>query len=241
MLIPKTAGCGDLGNWAEAKGYYIPWNGTPKVGDLILFDFTGKHNTRNRQHVGVLVAMTGDTMTTIEGNTSVTSDDNGGAVMRRVRTRSQVACFIRVPYTGSQTAARLLAIAAAQVGVKERPTGSNNVKYNTWFYGHAVSGDAYPWCCAFVAWCFAVLAGEIDEDGGDTVMVEAKRLARGASGSPVKKLQILLIGLGHGCGKSGADGDFGGKTEEAVRAFQKAAGLEPDGVVGALTWGKLIN
>lgn len=40
----------------------------------------------------------------------------------------------------------------AQLGVVETPKGSNNVKYNTQFYGRAVSGSQYPWCCAYI-WC----------------------------------------------------------------------------------------
>lgn len=44
--------------------------------------------------------------------------------------------------------------AASQLGVHENPSGTNNVKYNTAFYGHKVSGSRYPWCCAFVWWCF---------------------------------------------------------------------------------------
>ena len=47
-----------------------------------------------------------------------------------------------------------LQIAAGELGVTEKPANSNNVKYNTWFYGRAVSGSAYPWCMAFVQWCF---------------------------------------------------------------------------------------
>jgi len=34
----------------------------------------------------------------------------------------------------------------------ENPNGSNAVKYNDWYYGEHVSGDAYPWCAAFVSW-----------------------------------------------------------------------------------------
>lgn len=45
-------------------------------------------------------------------------------------------------------------IAAAELGVTEFPANSNNVKFNTWFYGRTVSGTAYPWCMAFVQWCF---------------------------------------------------------------------------------------
>ncbi len=58
-----------------------------------------------------------------------------------------------------ETADRVLAIAAGELGTAESPPDSNNVKYNTWFYGQEVSGPAYPWCMAFVQWVFAQ-AGE---------------------------------------------------------------------------------
>lgn len=247
MLIPKTASCGTLGDWAVRQGQYIPYTGNPQPGDLVLFDFTDKHNTRNRQHVEVLVSRTGDTLTTIGGNTSITSQDNGGAVMRRTRYVSQVVGYVRPKWTGTQTAAKLLRIAAAEVGVTEYPSGSNKVKYNTWFYGSAVSGSAYPWCAVFMAWCFAVLAGEINtgktyestimEDV--TIMVNGKQLQKGSRGTAVKKLQILLNGLGYSCGT--VDSDFGAKTLAAVKAYQKACGLTADGIVGAKTWTKLIT
>jgi len=51
------------------------------------------------------------------------------------------------------TVKQLLDIARAQLGITEQPAGSNKVKYNTWYYGRAVSGSAYPWCMAFVQWC----------------------------------------------------------------------------------------
>lgn len=53
-------------------------------------------------------------------------------------------------------------------------------------------------------------------------------LRRGARGDLVKELQ----------GKCGvaADGDFGAKTEAAVREFQRKNDLVPDGIVGPRTW-----
>jgi len=52
------------------------------------------------------------------------------------------------------TAEKVLDIARKELGVKESPPNSNEVKYNAWFYGHPVSGAAYPWCMAFVQWVF---------------------------------------------------------------------------------------
>lgn len=58
------------------------------------------------------------------------------------------------------TAAQVLKVAQSQVGIKESPAGSNNVKYNTWFYGHKVSGERYSWCSVFVDWCFWKAGGD---------------------------------------------------------------------------------
>lgn len=49
---------------------------------------------------------------------------------------------------------KLVSIAVSQIGVTEDPKGSNNVPYNTAYYGREVSGSAYPWCMVFVWWCF---------------------------------------------------------------------------------------
>ena len=53
------------------------------------------------------------------------------------------------------TANELLAIARKQLGICESPPGSNNVRYNTWYYGREVMGSDYPWCMVFVQWVFA--------------------------------------------------------------------------------------
>lgn len=49
---------------------------------------------------------------------------------------------------------QVLSVAREQIGIMERPANSNNVKFNTWYYGRTVSGNGYPWCMAFVQWCF---------------------------------------------------------------------------------------
>lgn len=53
------------------------------------------------------------------------------------------------------TADKILSTARAELGTAESPAGSNRVKYNTWYYGREVSGQAYPWCMVFIQWCFA--------------------------------------------------------------------------------------
>ena len=64
------------------------------------------------------------------------------------------------------SASQIVALAKKEIGTKESPAGSNNVKYNTAYYGKAVSGSQYSWCAAFVWWVFrAAKASDLFCDG----------------------------------------------------------------------------
>lgn len=65
-----------------------------------------------------------------------------------------------------------------------------------------------------------------------------KTLRNGSKGTQVKVLQWLLKEKGFDAGA--IDGIFGSKTSAAVKAYQKAKGLEVDAVVGNITWSKLL-
>ena len=62
-------------------------------------------------------------------------------------------------------------------------------------------------------------------------------LRQGEKGEWVSHLQQMLEDAGYSPGA--IDGDFGPKTEAAVRAYQEAYQLTIDGVVGPETWGQL--
>ncbi len=53
--------------------------------------------------------------------------------------------------TGNADLDNFIKIALGQEGYHE--IGNNSTKYNDWYYGKPVSGDAYPWCAVFVSWC----------------------------------------------------------------------------------------
>lgn len=243
-LIVNTNNCGILDDWAAKEGLRIGYNENPVAGDLVMFDFKGSHKWRD--HVGIVTGYSGDIIYTIEGNTSISSNDNGGAVMRRNRYRSQITSFIRPEYNSEQTAKHLVDIASSQIGVKESPSGSNNVKYNTWYYGRVVSGDGFPWCCVFVEWCFAVLAGEISDVVPPLIVVNIKlnQIQKGWTGNEVKTIQRLLRSMGYRGVDSkyiSDDGDFGNNTDYAVKNFQRNKGLVIDGIVGEKTWEALLK
>lgn len=66
------------------------------------------------------------------------------------------------------TANDILEIARSQIGARESPANSDNVKYNTAYYGREVSGK-YPWCAVFVWWVFREAgAPELYYGGGET-------------------------------------------------------------------------
>ncbi len=68
----------------------------------------------------------------------------------------------------------------------------------------------------------------------------AVTLKKGDTGEGVKWLQWYLSQLGY-LSESDIDGDFGGKTDTAVRSFQTAQGLTVDGLVGSGTRNALKN
>lgn len=77
-----------------------------------------------------------------------------------------------------------------------------------------------------------------DALGRVTASVTADRMVTiGAAGSEVAELQAALARARHDPGPS--DGDFGPRTEDAVRAFQRQRGLTVDGLVGPQTMGEL--
>ena len=77
-------------------------------------------------------------------------------------------------------------------------------------------------------------------EGGDEPMPDVKpTLRKGATGEYVTLLQTKLIQMGYSLEPYGADGKFGNKTFEAVKAFQRDHGLDADGIVGRNTWAAL--
>ena len=73
----------------------------------------------------------------------------------------------------------------------------------------------------------------VDGIAGPNTLAGCPMLREGARGNITKILQTML-------GVT-PDGIFGAKTKAAVVEFQKANGLDPDGIVGQNTWRKLLN
>lgn len=83
----------------------------------------------------------------------------------------------------------------------------------------------------------ALLAGDICGTPKHTWMIiQGSALSIGCEGLDVKRLQYYLNWYGSNCGTP--DGDFGTKTLNAVKDFQKKEGLKVDGVFGTASLAK---
>lgn len=235
-----------------------------KPGDLPIFDF-GK----GIAHIGIIKALRPDgSFDTYEGNTSSNgSQDNGGAVLQKVRYKKNIVGCCRPAYASQDQIQKILDLAATQLKITESPPDSNNVKYNTEYYGREVFDTPkmkYPWCVVFIWWLFKTTGlASLFYGGSKTasctalsafygyvkpaaakptvkpVTIPSATIRLYDIGSDVKLLQTKLNSLGFPCGA--VDGEFGKLTIAAVKAFQKAHSLVVDGIVGKITWTVLLN
>jgi len=104
-----------------------------------------------------------------------------------------------------------------------------------------------------LSYLYAAVTG-LSENGGEGVLAPCGDLAivrfpgylirRGQRGENVSTMQGYLRCISRLYGQIPiieADGIFGSRTEQAVRAFQRAFGLRQDGIVGSETWNELIR
>ena len=79
--------------WLRATGRRVPAGSPPAPGDLAVYDWDGGLS----DHVGIVIAVrSGGALETVEGNTAIGNDTNGGEVMRRHRRVALVSTFGRV-------------------------------------------------------------------------------------------------------------------------------------------------
>lgn len=107
---------------------------TAAIADVSSRDYSGRYRVISGSH-------------TYDGLSAVTEIK----AIENITTTIEETTTTSTSTSTSSTAERIMQIAEAEIGTAE--TGTNNVKYNTWYYGGAVNGSAYPWCAVFVSWC----------------------------------------------------------------------------------------
>jgi len=92
---------GGADNYTVTMGQWFynhnQWGMVPKIGAIVFFNFGNPYygdRWKGIHHVGIVIGRTSDgRLITIEGNTSLTSNANGGEVQIRYRAMSSVAGF----------------------------------------------------------------------------------------------------------------------------------------------------
>lgn len=306
-VVGKYANCPYHVNYFKKKGWWLSAEAKPQPGDIIFFASEGK-----ACHVGIVEQRNGSySVTTIEGNTSVSSNDNGGAVMRRVRTYGNprgswgILGFARPNYSGANgkvapsttvqksknylqlgdkgtavknlqqrliklgyscgrcgadgdfgngTKKAVIAFQKAQRLEVDGIAGVNTIaRINKLIGAQTAKPPSKPattkkprydaWVAALQKECNkqGYSRQTVDGDPGPNTLAGCPTVRKGARGNITRLLQRRLIAFGFACGRSGADGDFGPGTRNAVIAFQRAKGLSADGIVGKNTWRKLLG
>lgn len=86
----RTASCSALKAAAQSAGMWA--TGSYQPGDIVIYDW-GRDGVPD--HCGIIETVGGSSVVAIEGNTAVGNDSNGGEVMRRTRTLSQIIGVVR--------------------------------------------------------------------------------------------------------------------------------------------------
>lgn len=88
----------------------------------------------------------------------------------------------------------VLTAARKELGTKESPPNSNNVKYNTWYYGHSVIGTQYAWCLVFCQYIYKMCGIILPSNTAScTAMMEAAKKACCLVTSNYKPGDLLLF------------------------------------------------
>lgn len=234
-IVGKYAYCPSHVNYAKKLGRWKGRTSTPKAGDIVFFA-----NRGTACHVGIVEKRISSTcVQTIEGNTSVSSNDNGGSVMRRTRYYGSegsgwyILGFFRPKWSGSS--------GSSTSGSTNSGTSSNSgVKAVQEWAGTTADGVyGSKTKAALVKKLQRALGVSADGIFGSKTKAAVKVLKKGSSGAAVKVLQGVLICLGYSTG--GFDGEFGSQTYSAVRSYQSKHGLTVDGEAGKNTFAKLFG
>lgn len=222
----KFAYCPSWVNWAKENGLWLDREEKPQPGDIVFFS-----NGSESCHVGIVESRNGsESVTTIEGNTSTSSNDNGGAVMRRTRGYGSVGSswyilgFLRPDWDGDTV-----------YEVEQSENAETTAE--------TASEGGSDWVARLQAECNAQGYSNQEVDGipGSNTLNGCPQLGRSSKGNITRLVQERLIELGYSCGACGADGENGTDTQAAIMAFQRDKGLEVDGIVGRNTWHALLG
>lgn len=239
------AGCYYSALYYKQHGQFYGPGTVPEPADQIFFTYAAGEVS----HTGIVEKVVGNTIYTIEGNTSDgvyrrSYSVGSSSIYGYGRPNWNMDCGTTTttqPTTGTKTIDELAQeVIAGKWGSgvtrKQKLTAAGydaaavQAKVNEILLGKSTTTTPTATTPALKAYTITL-----------------QQLAKGSEGKAVERVQTLLIARGHSCGGKVVngvekpDGDFGTTTDKAVREFQKANGLTVDGVIGASTMSALLK
>lgn len=214
----KSAYCPTIADYYIAKKQTVS-KSSGKPGDIVLFDFN--HNNSS-DHIGIIEKKNSNgTYTTIEGNTGVGNNTNGGQVMRRIRYQSDISWIVRPKYTQSSSSSSSSSSSKLSVDGK---WGKNTTKKTQKVLGTTQDGivsNQLTSCKKYLENCLTESWSFSNKKGGSPMVKAIQKLVGStkdgqAGKNTVKAMQKYLNKKGYSCGS--VDGYMGSKT---VKAWQK--------------------
>lgn len=253
----------------EGRGRWTSGTAGVQPGDVIYFDYDNYAGQRT-DHVGLVEAVSGGTIQTIEGNV-------GGGYVKRLWHRSDASYIVgfgRPLYDGAPATGQFIVPGPVSLG-SDKVREIQDLLTKCGIDCGPVDGVLGPKTKVGIAEWQRRLGIEADGEWGPITQRATDQLFEWLASNntptpapvpspPVDlaplaaaiddaRRQVLRRGAKGGAVKwlqiflnnAGArlsvDGDFGPLTENAVRAYQQAHGLMVDGIVGPQTWGSLTN
>lgn len=242
--------CQSAHNYYKAKGRLTS---TPEEGDIVIYDWEGNGHA---DHIGIFIRWTDGNKTAIEaweGNTSTSNNSDGGRVMKRIRSRNLIKSFINPGvYTDG-------VVTAVETTLTIGSRGSEVTMVQNYLYelGYAIEVDGWfgQQTAGFIkefqqenamtdtGTADVVTKGALQEAASDRRIAKSKfvsgsYLRKGSKGFMVTEIQRALKKKDTTLVLT-VNGVFDDATYKAVKAFQTNSGLQADGIVGPLTFGKL--
>jgi hypothetical protein len=125
MLPHKTASCGDMLSWYRHNQPDCI-SKAPVKGCIVIFDFP--KTVYSTDHTGLFVKTEGQTITTIDGNTSGGNDANGGWVQQRTRKLSYANPIYIIPREITEQEDNVMRLNTMDEIVKSAPWAVDTVK-----------------------------------------------------------------------------------------------------------------
>lgn len=214
----KTAYCPTVETWGKSNKLTVN-KSKGKYGDIVLFDFDGEGESG---HIGFIVQKNSDgTYKTIEGNTAVGNDSNGGCVMYRTRSQSSIRCIIRPKYDSEKKNNQK----------KDKKTTKSKTESSKYTYKQ------------FVKDIQKAIGAKVDGIAGKETYSKCPTISKSKNNkhAVVRPLQKYLNATGYPCGT--ADGIAGEKFDTAAKAWAKANGCIADGefTKKGKSWKKILK